>query len=269
LVAEFDCRVLVIDLDPQTNASIALIGEERWEKIDAGGQTLFHLFNDKLESQSHFDLDRAIQQQTSNLNLSKLHLLASSIRFIDIQDRIEGIAEKTSYTVGPMEIIKTSIGRRLENYDYVLIDCPPNLGFITQNGIEISDYYFIPTIPDVLSTYGIPQIVRKINDFKKRRSLSINCLGLLVTKYVSNSAAHDRGMRDSPARFAKIFNELNIPQSPIFDVYIPQANATSEAMDYGNQYGSFKEKYGRGKSGERYLYEYVVDLAREFIQRVR
>jgi chromosome partitioning protein len=268
LVAEFDCRVLVIDLDPQTNASIALIGEERWEKVDDNEQTLFHLFNDKLESKSKFNLNQAIQQGTSNLNLPKLHLLASSIRFIDIQDRIEDIAKKTSYKIGPMEIIKTSLAGELKNYDYVLIDCPPNLGFITQNGIEISDYYFIPTIPDTLSTYGIPQIVRKINDFKKERSLAINCLGLLVTKYVSNSSAHSRGMRDLPARFARIFNELDIPESPVFDVHIPQANATSEAMDYEKQPKNLKEKYGRGVSGDRYLYEYVIDLTKEFIKRV-
>ena len=42
----FSKKVLVIDLDPQTNATIALIGEKRWKENDKDGQTLFHLFND-------------------------------------------------------------------------------------------------------------------------------------------------------------------------------------------------------------------------------
>ncbi len=49
LASEFSKKVLVVDLDPQTNSTIALIEEERWEKLDETGQTLFQLFNDRLE----------------------------------------------------------------------------------------------------------------------------------------------------------------------------------------------------------------------------
>jgi hypothetical protein len=54
----------------------------------------------------------------------------------------------------------------------------------------------------------------------------------------------------------------------MFDTWMPQANATAEAMEYGNTPKTFKEKYGRSKSGDRYLYEYVVDLTREFMKHV-
>jgi chromosome partitioning protein len=266
LASEFSKRVLVIDLDPQTNATVALIGEERWESVDKERQTLFHLFSDKLEGNSIFDIDRAIQSGVSNLSIPSLDLLASSIRLIDIQDRIEEIASKTAHTIAPMEVLKIAVASKLENYDYVLIDCPPNLGFITQNGIEISDYYLIPTIPDTLSTYGIPQIVAKINDCKKLRNLKIECLGLLITKYASNSAAHNQTMINLPARFERIFTELVIPPSPVFEVSMPQANSTAEAMEFMGYPKTFKKKYGTSKIGDRYVYEYVTDLTKEFMQ---
>ena len=268
LSSEFSKKVLVIDLDPQTNATIALIGEEEWEKVDKRGQTLFHLFNDKLEKTSIFNIREALQSGVSNSKIQFLSLLASSIKFIDIQDRISEIPSKTGYAINPMEVLKTAIHTELANFDYVLIDCPPNLGFITRNGIEISDYYLIPTIPDTLSTYGIPQIVKSINSFKLERPLQIQCLGLLITKYSSNSKAHERGMKTLPARFENIFNELGIPPSPIFDTWIPQANSTAEAMNFENEPLTFREKYGRSKSGEKYLYQYVIDLTKEFIKRV-
>lgn len=268
LSSEFSKKVLVIDLDPQTNATIALIGEDEWEKVDKCGQTLFHLFNDKLEKTSIFNIKNALQNCVSNSKIQGLSLLASSIKFIDIQDRISEIPSKTGYAINPMEVLKTAIHAELANFDYVLIDCPPNLGFITRNGIEVSDYYLIPTIPDTLSTYGIPQIVKSINSFKLERPLQIQCLGLLITKYSSNSKAHERGMKTLPARFENIFNELGIPPSPIFDTWIPQANSTAEAMNFENEPSTFKEKYGRSKSGEKYLYQYVIDLTREFIKRV-
>ena len=269
LVSQFSKKVLVIDLDPQTNSTIALLDEEKWEQLDANGETLFHLFSDKLEKTKGFDLAKALQKNVSNLHLPNLHLLASSIRFIDIQDRISEIPGKTGYAINPMEIIKSAVHPILSEYDYVLIDCPPNLGFITRNGIEISDYYLIPTIPDTLSTYGIPQIIRTIDQFTKERNLSIKCLGLLITKFDSRSNSHYRGKRNLPVRFAKIFSDLNLQAAPIFDTIIPQANATSEAMEFTNTPASFRHKYGRSKSGDRYLYDYVEDLAREFMKNAK
>ncbi len=266
LASEFSKRVLVIDLDPQTNATIALIPEENWEQLDDEGKTLFHLFNDKLEKTSKFDVATACQKGVSNLKIPGLDLLPSSIRFIDIQDRISEIPSKTGYSMNPMEILKLAVHPILENYDYVLIDCPPNLGFITRNGIEISDYYLIPTIADTLSTYGIPQIIRTIDQFTKERSLSIKCLGLVITKFDSRSGSHERGRRNLPVRFSKIFDSLGLEQAPIFEAIMPQANATSEAMEFTNQSASFKQKYGYSQSAGHPLHEYVTNLTREFIK---
>lgn len=53
-------KVLVLDLDPQTNATLALVGEERWEQADERGQTLAHLFLDLLNGTRNFNPERAI-----------------------------------------------------------------------------------------------------------------------------------------------------------------------------------------------------------------
>lgn len=266
LTSEFSKRVLVIDLDPQTNATIALIAEEKWEELDEAGQTLFQLFNDKLEKTAKFQLSEARQKGVSNLKIPRLHLLPSSIRFIDIQDRISEIPAKTGYSMNPMEILKSTVHPILDDYDYVLIDCPPNLGFITRNGIEISDYYLIPTISDTLSTYGIPQIIRTIDQFTKERPLGIKCLGLVITKFDSKSESHARGRRNLPVRFSKIFDDLGLNQAPIFETVMPQANATADAMEFTSKPGTFKRKYGYSRSGDIPLHEYVTDLSREFMR---
>lgn len=266
LASEYGKKVLVIDLDPQTNATISLIDEEKWETLKDSNLTLFHLFNDKLEQTNLFDLDRALQRRVSNLQLANLDLLASSIQFIDIQDRLNEVSAKTHHMINPMEVLKTAIRPLLKNYNYVLIDCPPNLGNITKNGMEISDYYLIPTISDTLSTYGIPQIVRQIHDFANARQLGIRCMGLVITKFDSRSRAHSRGKETLPARFAKIFDELRLPRAPIFQTVMPQANATSEAMEYSIERNTFKQKYGYSRQGDKPLHEYVTNLAREFMQ---
>lgn len=269
LVSEFGKRVLVVDLDPQTNATIALISEDRWEQLDNSGNTIYHLFNDILENTLHFNMDRAIINNVSNLNLRNLNLLSSSIRLIDLQDRLGEIAAKSGYAKNPMEVLKAAIAPKILNYDFILIDCPPNLGFITRNGIEISDYYLIPTVADALSTYGVPQIVTKIDEFKKQRALKIKCLGLIVTKFMANSNAQQRGLTNLPSRFAEPFDFLRIERAPIFNARIPQANSMSEAMDFQSRTPkSFKEKYGYTQSGGQPLHKYVTDLTQEFLKHV-
>ncbi|QDV36961.1 ParA family protein [Tautonia plasticadhaerens] len=266
LVSEYGKRVLVIDLDPQTNATISLIEEERWEELDDQGLTIFQLFQDKLDGTSVFDIRRAIQRGVSNLGLDGLSLLPSSIRLINVQDRMSEIPVKLGYAITPMEVLKAAIHDVPGQFDYVLIDCPPNLGFITRNGIEISDYFFIPTIPDTLSTYGIPQIVKSIEQFSRERPLlKIRCLGLVVTKFYSRSEAHVRGINNLPARFTRVFAKLGLPPAPIFKTVIPLANTFADVPLTDNKPKSFKEKYGRSRSGDRYLYQYVIDLTKEFM----
>ncbi|TAE56523.1 MAG: ParA family protein [Nostocales cyanobacterium] len=262
LASQFSKNVLVIDLDPQTNATIALIGEEKWDELDRKKQTVFQMFKDKIDKTAYFQVQQAIQKGVSNLNLNTLSLLPSSIKLIDIQDRLHEIPLNTSYKIAPMEVLKHYIKPYLNNYDYVLIDCPPNLGNITQNGIEISDYFLIPTIPDKLSTYGVPQIIKSIYTFARERHLNIKCLGLIITKYQKTSTRHNN-VKDYelPTRFKESFRRLSLDPAPIFNTFIPQANQITDAMDFEMELGTFKQKYGYGD-----LNKYVIEMTREFIQ---
>lgn len=176
-------KILVIDLDPQTNSSVALIGETEWEKRNLERQTLYQLFHDHLDDTSYFNLEKAIVRTSSKLNggLENLHLLPSSLDLVRIQDKLGSIWQ-TAF-IRPVDVLKQAIGNVVDQYDVVLIDCPPNLGLVTKNGLAISDGYLIPTIPDHLSTYGIPQIVQTVANLNQKFGTNVQPLGILFTMY--------------------------------------------------------------------------------------
>ena len=102
LTGEHSKRVLVIDLDPQTNATIAMVNERRWRERDQSGQTLYQLFRDQLEGTRTFNARDAIITRVSNIGggMPGLDLLPASIRLHRIQDKITKVADLDSYRDG-------------------------------------------------------------------------------------------------------------------------------------------------------------------------
>ena len=239
----FGKRVLIIDLDPQTNATTMLIGEDRWEELNEQENTLARLFQDALcedASECAFDLEETRQRGVSNVrDVRTLDLIPSSLDLIDVQDRLASIPSGRFYTNNPTEVLRRAIRPILDEYDYVLIDCPPNLGLITLNGLRISDGYIIPTIPDVLSTYGIPQIVSRLSEFAESISEPVDPYGIVVTKYQSNSSLHNRTMRS-------LREDPKYPH--VFPTIIPQANAVAESAEF-SPVNTLRQKY---QYGDRY-----------------
>lgn len=245
-------KVLVIDLDPQTNATTMLIGEKRWSELNKNHHTLAQLFKDALDPDNPtFDLKNTLQKRVSDVQLANsVDLLPSSLDLIDVQDRLITVPSDRFYTVTPIEILSKVVKPIIVNYDIVLIDCPPNLGIITLNGLRISNGYIIPTIPDVLSTYGIPQIVKRVKEFSGKIAEPINPFGIVVSKYREQSTVHKN-----------VVNRLNdAGDAPVFATIIKENNQIASAAEYSTRERTLKQKYG---------YQWQVDayeaLAKEIL----
>ena len=235
-------RVLVIDLDPQTNATVMLIGEEKWRKLNEREWTLARLFKDALDPENkRFDLDKTLQKKVSNVSEARtIDLLPSSLDLIDVQDRLATVPSGRFYSVNPTELLWRAVKSRLDDYEIVIVDCPPNLGIITLNGLRISGSFVIPTIPDILSTYGIPQILTRVRHFSEEISENIKPLGVIITKYQGNSTVHGNTI--------KRLRASGEPQ--VFKSVIPQANQFAGAAEHAGQM-TLKQKWGYGKLAEQ------------------
>lgn len=261
LSAEFGKRVLCIDLDPQTNLSTVLIGEDAWKDLDDAGHTLATLFEDALRPEAEapqFDLEKTLQRRVSPVAaVGTVDLLPSSLRLIDVQDRLASMPSGRFYSDNPTDLLRRAVRPVLDNYDYVLVDCPPNLGIVTLNGLRIADGYIIPTIPDVLSTYGIPQIQSRVKQFADNLGESIAELGIVVSKYRAASTVHVNTV-------LRMQDDEKLPV--VFDTVIAEGNQVAASADF-QPYGTLRQKYGyQGQfDAFRALTEEVIEQAEEMV----
>lgn len=239
MALEHGLKVLVIDIDPQTNATVSLMNEHAWKRHNIKGQTVVQLFRDYLYHMQIFSAAEAIVHNVSNIGggIQGLDLLPSSLDLIDIQDELIKIPTRGIFSQRPISILGETLCEEINYYDIVLIDCPPNLGLITQNGLMLSQYYLIPVIPDVLSTYGIPQIVTRIKRLQVETGVKVEPLGLVINNYRKQNSLHP-----NQVRLLQV-NAEKVGYNRVFPTIIPQNSRSANAMDYSLPVKSLREKY--------------------------
>jgi chromosome partitioning protein len=199
-------------------------------------------------------LEKTLQQQVSDVQgAEKVDLLPSSLDLIDVQDKLASAPTGQFYSVTPIDLLRLAVKSKLDEYDLVLVDCPPNLGIITLNGLRISEGYLIPTVPDILSTYGIPQIIKRVRNFSREIAEEITPIGIVITKFQANSTTH-----------VNVSGNLRKEDDPpVFETVIRQADQIAAAAEFQSGRRTLKQKYGYGDLAERY-----VDLAKELLEKL-
>jgi chromosome partitioning protein len=260
LAIEHRKRVLVIDLDPQTNATVCLIPEQEWKAQDDAGHTLYQLFVDQVKGTRIFDADRAIIRDVSNVGggVPGLDLLPSSLGLIKIQDRVTQLTDFDNYQHGPIFALRDALADCLPYYDHVLIDCPPSLGIVTLNGLAFSDSYVIPVVPDILSVLGIPPILDRIEHFARATRRNIRALGIVISKMRTQTLLHGEVLR----RLREDFLERRFPI--VFESIIPESTRIAEAANVSAPVNTLAQKYGNGGP-----FDELSALAREYLAHAR
>ncbi|MCM1227769.1 MAG: AAA family ATPase [Clostridium sp.] len=109
------------------------------------------------------------------------------------------------------------------DYDYIFIDSPPGLGFLTVNALAASDYVILPMLPDIFSLQGLVQVYETIEFVKRACNPDLEVAGILINKYRRFSKLH----RESVGTAKMVAENYDIP---IFNTYIRSSPALSEAQ---------------------------------------
>jgi chromosome partitioning protein len=182
-------KVLVVDLDPQSNSSLWLMRPDQWrEHVAKGHRSTFEIFDDAIQGKERFDFNESLVKGvvtwTGFVELPQLHLLPASVELLRVEDRIHELRAPAVY-----RILERALKDHIGAYDYVFFDCPPNLYSTTKNAIFLSDSCIVPYIPDYLSLSGFQVLAEYIAELRGRYMDSTgdrrhpNVGGVIVSHY--------------------------------------------------------------------------------------
>ncbi len=215
-LAEKNKKILLIDLDPQSSASL-WCGHRDKENL------LFDIFINPEKS-----LDNVIKS-TNNNNMDILP--ASPI--------LSSVEKKLSNNLNTEIILKNRLSKLKKSYDFILIDCPPNLGILSLNALTASDYVLIPVESHVMALHGLVQLLRTITVVKKKTNPLLTIIGILPCR-VNIRTKHAKEVIDQlQKRFSNqmfkvsIRENVKLAEAPLYRLSILKyASLSDAANDY-------------------------------------
>lgn len=177
-------RVLLVDIDPQSNLSLLCMRYEQYDQFRKQQGTIRDLYR-RFRQENRLGIRDFIVREPIQLRdapLRNLDLLPcdldmlgedlggvlptiSSARGTNAFQVLEQVAERI---LREWRFLQLALNEVREEYDAMLIDCPPNLYLMTQNALAASDWYVVTVVPDHLSSIGVPILVRKVRDIRER-----------------------------------------------------------------------------------------------------
>jgi chromosome partitioning protein len=250
-------RVLVIDLDPQTNASIMVAGPDKWNALREAERTLDFYFESYIVQQKAKPFKSLIEPKVSDLKgKPEVALCASAPEFRIVErDMIESFV-KRGFQIDQIqrwicERFANGLKTVMNDYDYVLIDCPPGISLFAEAALIAADAILVPSIPDYVSRLGLITFRKRALRLINERRGGPSQLMVVATKYEDDFSLHR-----SEAQLLK----ENLGEA-MFDVRIPQHVDIAKAAEWSDTPRTFEQKYGA-------MAQTVAKLGEEFLNKV-
>jgi chromosome partitioning protein len=200
-MAAVDKRVLVIDFDPQGNASTGL-GIPRQQRTVTSYEVLL--------------ADRSIAESTVSTQVPQLHIVPASVDLSGAEVELVEL-ERREYR------LRDALARARLDYDYVLIDCPPSLGLLTLNALVAADSVLVPLQCEFYALEGLSHLIRTIERVKRHLNPALEIQGVVLTMF-------DKRNNLSDLVAADVRDHLG---GKVYETVIPRNVRVSEAPSHG------------------------------------
>ena len=215
----------MIDADPQGNASSGVgVGREDIE---------LSIYDVLINDTEIPDVVKKTNVKNLSLCPSNINLAGAEVELVSMMSREQRLKEK-------LDEVK-------EDYDFIIIDCPPSLGLITLNAFTASDSVLIPVQCEYYALEGLGQLLNTINLVKKHLNKDIEIEGALLTMYDIRTNLSNQVVKE----VKRYFNEK------VYKTVIPRNVKLSEAPSYGMPISMYDPRSKGAKSYEKFVKEFL------------
>ena len=225
-LAEKNKKVLAIDLDPQGNMTSGL-GVDKNE-VD---YTVYELMLDEC----------SIRESIQKTVVDNLSVIASNVNLAGAEIELLGINDKEY-------ILKTAVDYIKDDYDFIIIDCPPSLNMLTVNAMTTADTILVPIQCEYYALEGLSQLIHTINLVQERLNANLQIEGVVFTMY-------DIKTNLSNEMIETVKENLD---RKIYKTIIPRNIRLAEAPSYGIPINMYDSK-SAGAESYRSLAKEVID----------
>ena len=219
-------KILVVDVDPQSNATSGL----GFRPMELDGSIYDVLIN-----------GTNVQQVIRETELEGLDVLPSTIKLVGAE--VELVAMITRE-----QVLRKALESVRNNYDYLLIDCPPSLGLLTLNTLTAADSVLIPIQTEYFALEGLSQLLNTIRLVQKHLNKYLAIEGILLTMY-DNRLNLSRQVKEDVQQFFK---------GRVFRTIIHRNVRLSEAPSHGKPIMLY-DKGSRGAENYQQLAEEILE----------
>jgi len=224
-LAELGQRVLIVDMDSQGNATSG-VGID----VSKVEQTVYDAILDNARV-----LDALYPTSVDNL-----HVMPSSVH-------LAGLSSELATTEGREFYLKETLQKIQDNYDFILIDCPPSLGLITVNSLVAAREVIVPVQCEYYALEGLSRLIQTINIVKERVNPDLDLTGIALTMFDPRTTLSKEVERETRSYF----------KEKVFTTVIPRNVRISEAPSYGQPITIYAKKSQGAKA--------YVSLAKEVL----
>lgn len=190
-LATFGKKVLLVDLDPQGNATTGLgFSKSQLKKS---------VYNVMIEEED-------VKDNILNTEIEGLTLLPANID-------LAGAEVELVYKKNREKVLKNALDKVKADYDYILIDCPPSLGLLTINALAGADSVIIPIQSEYYALEGLSQLMNSISLVRSHLNRNIKVEGVVLTMYDGRSTISKQISAEIKKYFTKKLYEIVIPRN--------------------------------------------------------
>lgn len=265
-------KVLLFDIDPQCSLSLA-VGFDP-EQVSKTELTIYNLVKpSKWTKIKKTNFDNYVFPVPDTLSPKNLFIVRGAFDVENLDIEIAKTLVEDKRRVDELFLYCKQMLDAFDRYDYILVDCPPNKMFLTQAMLRACSYYLPVTIPDAISIYGMPRLLRWVNqipsgDRPRLLGYVLNAInrsgGAIGGKVVSQQSAEYRLERSIQNALDKLEKEV-IGSKPLVGL-IPRLDAIARFLSEQDKFSRFD--FRRRTSGQPTIEECLRGLTQELLNRI-